>query len=429
MKKLFTLVLATAVVMVGSLVAPKSAEAVPAFARQVGVSCTACHFQHLPKLNAFGRSFKLGGMTQASVDLLEDDGLSIPSVMNVGMVIKYRYKKTTEVTEATIATGKERGQWNMPDEIALFVGGRMGEHWGYITEGANPDAHNKIIYSTDVGGITAGGYIYSTEGGGGAYGMEIVNNSYRMNREFENRTETMAQFALGDGIGSGVASGIGGYAANELFFAVAGLYGPGYRDVDAGFGFAKYVRVALTPSIGDGMNLIVGTQMILGEVSVGETAAGGCVDNDGAAADCVFKTTTSVYDFQLQMEDVAGMSLEVGGAMRTDAAASGLAANEFNAFNAVDADIAGSGLEDESALSVTAALGGGAFGHHGVKFAYLSLTNPDGVKDAGYTAMTFGGWLSAAQNVEFVLEYTIYSGDDDKIPHKSYMLFMLEAAL
>lgn len=413
MKKLFTLVLATAVVMVGSLIAPKTAEAVPAFARQVGVSCSACHFQHLPKLNAFGRSFKVGAMTQTSNDLLEDDGLSIPTVMNVGMVMKYRYKKTGEVEAADVPSGKERGQWNMPDEIALFVGGRMGEHWGYITEGATPDTHNKILYTTDVGGITAGAIVYSTEGGGPAYSLEIANNSNRFNREFENRSETMAQFAIGDGAAQGEAAGISGYASNELFFANVGLYGPGLGDADVGFGFSNYLRVAITPPIGDGMNLIVGAQMVMGQ-----TVSGDCENEAGTPIECTFKTNSSTYDLQLQMEDIGGMSLEVAGAMRVDPAETGLGEGEFNVYN--------SGEKDESAISLTTGLG---FGHNGVKAAYLGVTNKGGTEGADYSAMTVGGWLAFTQNVELVLEYTIYSGDDDKIPHKSYMLLMLEAAL
>jgi len=420
MKKLFTLVLATAVVMVGSLVAPKSAEAVPAFARQVGVSCTACHFQHLPKLNAFGRAFKLGGMTQTSQDLLEDDGLSIGQTLGLGMIIKYRYKKTAEVVDADIATGKERGQWNMPDEIALFIGGRMGEHWGYLTEGAQTGTHNKVIYTTDVSGITAGAIVYSTDGGGPAYSMEIVNNSQRFNRAFENRTEAHAQFALGNGISHGAAVGLSAYASNELFFANVGLYGPGDPgNADVGFGMAKYIRVALTPKVGDGMDVIVGYAMTTGEVTAGvDSTNTGCVDDSGTAADCATKVSTNQIDAQLQMEDVGGMSLEVDFALRTDPADDGLAANEVNVFN--------SGAEDESAMSIGGDLG---IGHNGVKASFLSITSKGGTLDNDYTVLSVGGWYAFAQNVELVLEYSMYSGEDDIIPHKSYMLVMLEAGL
>jgi len=41
------------------------AQAIPAFARQMGVECTACHTAY-PQLNAFGREFKLNGYTQSA---------------------------------------------------------------------------------------------------------------------------------------------------------------------------------------------------------------------------------------------------------------------------------------------------------------------------------------------------------------------------
>ncbi len=41
---------------------PKSAQAVPSFARQTGMSCTACHTEY-PILTEFGREFKVNGYT------------------------------------------------------------------------------------------------------------------------------------------------------------------------------------------------------------------------------------------------------------------------------------------------------------------------------------------------------------------------------
>ena len=44
---------------------PRSVRAVPSFARQTGMSCTACHTE-FPILTEFGRSFKLGGYTMSN---------------------------------------------------------------------------------------------------------------------------------------------------------------------------------------------------------------------------------------------------------------------------------------------------------------------------------------------------------------------------
>ena len=57
--------LSLAGVLAAAAFAPE-ASALPVFARQTGAACSACHFQHFPLLNAFGRSFKSSGYTQIS---------------------------------------------------------------------------------------------------------------------------------------------------------------------------------------------------------------------------------------------------------------------------------------------------------------------------------------------------------------------------
>ncbi|HEY9189962.1 MAG TPA: hypothetical protein VIM88_03770, partial [Sulfurovum sp.] len=38
-------------------------KALPAFATQTGMDCSACHMQHIERLNKFGRKFMASGMT------------------------------------------------------------------------------------------------------------------------------------------------------------------------------------------------------------------------------------------------------------------------------------------------------------------------------------------------------------------------------
>lgn len=55
--------LTTASILISLLLTSTPAAAIPAFARQMGVECTACHTAY-PQLNAFGREFKLTGYTE-----------------------------------------------------------------------------------------------------------------------------------------------------------------------------------------------------------------------------------------------------------------------------------------------------------------------------------------------------------------------------
>ncbi len=75
MKKI---VLSLAGVMAAAAFAPE-ASALPVFARQTGMACSACHFQHFPLLNGFGRAFKAAGFTMVGAQgKIEGDRLSIP---------------------------------------------------------------------------------------------------------------------------------------------------------------------------------------------------------------------------------------------------------------------------------------------------------------------------------------------------------------
>ena len=49
---------------------PDIAKAVPSYARQTGMSCTACHYS-FPELNAFGRQFKMNGYTLTFMKTIE----------------------------------------------------------------------------------------------------------------------------------------------------------------------------------------------------------------------------------------------------------------------------------------------------------------------------------------------------------------------
>src|SRR3989337_742017 len=118
------------------------AEAVPAFARQTGLSCSTCHFQHFTALNAFGRSFKSGGYTMVGgQSMVEGDMLSMPAVLNASLVTKIRYQKTNgdDDTEAT-----NDGQIQFPDDAALLLGGRVGEHIGFLLEASLKDGDSNF---------------------------------------------------------------------------------------------------------------------------------------------------------------------------------------------------------------------------------------------------------------------------------------------
>src|SRR3990172_4934150 len=168
------------------------AEAVPAFARQTGLSCSTCHFQHFPALNAFGRSFKSGGYTMVGgQSMIEGDMLSIPSVLNASVVLKLRYQKTNGDSDS----GKDKGELQFPDEAALFLGGRVGEHVGFAYEmglageGFDNFTSFKMPFVFDAAGMKLSAILFNTDSLRASYGFELLNTgSQRAQSPIQHRT-------------------------------------------------------------------------------------------------------------------------------------------------------------------------------------------------------------------------------------------------
>ncbi len=127
MKKI---VLSLAGVLAATAFAPE-ASAIPAFARQTGLACSSCHFQHFPVLSTTGQEFKVGAYTQVSAKgKFKGDDLSIPDTLNAAILLKARYQKTdgTDATGTVSGETTNGGQWQIPDEISLFFGGRVADN-------------------------------------------------------------------------------------------------------------------------------------------------------------------------------------------------------------------------------------------------------------------------------------------------------------
>ena len=432
MKKFSAFLAATAILFVGSLITPNSAEAVPSFARQVGVPCFACHYQHMPALNAFGREFKLGGYTQSAQELIEDDGLSLPPVANVSFILKYQYVKTD--TPNMPGTGEEsigtdRGALVMPDEAALWMGGRVAENWGFVTEFPGPAAVLKLVYSKDFGGVQGGVVFYNNDGHGPGASMEMWNTgAVKNHRRFEVRDGSYASSVLG-GVGMGDASGISVFGGTGLFFVNVGMWAPAPEGGDTGTELATYYRLAVTPRVSENIDLMVGLQGSSGTVKTGndnETAAG--VDDLGApfaavdGADTLDTVTVGSLRIDTQVQtDIGGMSFEFTGEYQINAN------DKDSLWNR--STVAGGGGEDEKGMTFTGSLGLTPMA--GVKAAFASYENINGMKaDADLTVTTLGAWYHFAQNVLLDVEFLTYGGDTETVGSPdSKMMLMIQAGI
>lgn len=289
--------------------APESLAA-PAFARQTGMACNTCHFQHFPTLNAFGRAFKSGGYTMAGgTSLLEGDFLSLPSNLNASLITKIRYQKRNgDSGDASATTSNQemnKGTLQFPDEAALLIGGRAGEHIGFLLEAAlsasaDPAATMFTSYKMpivfDAAGTKLSVIPFTTDAAGASYGFELLNTgAVRMIRPLEHRNDTSAQQYVGT---DGAATGFAFVAAHNLVHANYTAWYPAHGNSDAG-PYMGYFRAAITPTIA-GWDLAAGTQVWRGSSkSGGETAparvAGRAFAFDAQAQGTAGKLPLGVY--------------------------------------------------------------------------------------------------------------------------------------
>ena len=380
-----------------SLYVPREASAVPAFARQTGMACNSCHYQHFPTLNAFGRAFKAGGYTMVGgQSLIEGDFLSLPSTLNASLITKIRYQKTDGDSD----TGTNKGEFQFPDEAALILGGRIGEHIGFFLESSLKDGDSnfasfKMPFTYTVGNDTKLAVIpFTTDAAGAAFGFELLNTgAVRINRAIEHREQISAQQFLGTDT---AATGIAFVVHRELYHANYTMWANNHGDTDAG-PYLHYARLAVTPTYA-GWDLGAGVQWW------GGTSKNNSADNlyekaDAWAIDA--QAQGLVGSFPL------GVYLSYGKAGKSDA---GEAANIFNPNTTEDTDafalLVELGVIPNRLTLDLGYLTGNAATHADARAGMLGNT-----ATGSQSAVTIGANFQLTQNVNLVWNSSFHSGD------------------
>lgn len=284
-----------------SVMVPMEAQAVPAFARQTSMPCTACHFQNFPTLNSFGRAFRSGGYTlTGGQGMIEGDDISLPMMLNASVITKLRYAKSNGNTNE----GTDYGEIQWPDEAALLIGGKLSKNAGFLMElgllGAaetevegtadlttgevtgtgsgesNSFLSTKVHFNVAKAGNTQFSVIpFSTDGLGSAYGFELLNTgAQRSQRPIEDRRGFSAAQTLG--LASGEATGIALVASSHNYFINYTPWVPGWGGTNMNVkpsGLAHYFRAAYTPFIGS-WDTGIGVQLWAGDAEVSDGAGG-----------------------------------------------------------------------------------------------------------------------------------------------------------
>ncbi len=374
---------------------PSTSRAVPAFARQTGLQCSACHTQQYPTLNAFGRRFKLDGYTMIGAQgKVEGTGLSIPAILNASLFFKIRMQKTNGDDGPGERTTNS-GELQFPDEFALLIAGRVSQYIGFLLEGQLPSndaavlAGFKVPFSYNVKGLRASVIPFTTDALGASYGFELFNTGAVRNIRFmEHRSDMSAQQYIGTAT---AASGTSFVLGNHHFFANVTKWSPAHMAAAEGFASpmpsASYARFGWTPDLG-GWDLGLGVQKWFGSARV----------DDGNGTSTVEEIGTRAWAVDGQAQGTVGeFPVSVYVSLAT-AEASGTTGNVFN-----------NRPRDRSALAIAGQLGL-LPGKASLLLAYRNGDNGAATNHQD-RALTIGGMYHLHQNVQLQLNYSMYSGD------------------
>ncbi|MDQ7012233.1 MAG: hypothetical protein Q9M29_10450 [Mariprofundaceae bacterium] len=269
MKKLLLSAAAFAVVAVSAVtVTPTTSEAIPAFARQTGAACLQCHHLTFPTLSAFGRSFKQGAFTDVGeLALIEDDALSITSVLNMSIVLRTKFINTAQTGQASVKTTQ------LPADTVLLFGGRVGSNTGAFIEYEAAFANYQLINSWDAGDGKVGFSIFNS-GFGDTFGIE-VGSTYGQHGGLFGAKGLTAMHNI-DGNAKASVGGTGGVAvffANDIVTAsVSGVTGSAALGVENGWKLAPSARVFAVQDFG-GMEFGLGFNITSGSTGNAGTRA------------------------------------------------------------------------------------------------------------------------------------------------------------
>lgn len=372
--------------------------AIPAFARQTGIACSGCHFQHFPTLNAFGRAFKSNGytMTGGQTTLVEDSGLSLPTVLNATFVTKARYFKEngTKLDKDGNKSVQDTGRFDFPDEAAILLGGRAGEYIGFLVEAQLADntkmglANFKMPIGFSVGDGSFEVIPFKTDALGPQAAFELLaTGAVDNSRVFEDQKRVMsAQRYIG---ASSPASGVALVYAHNLGFVNATLWTP-YDGTSAVKSWNQYFRAAVTPTVG-AWDLAAGAQYWTGTSETNLPAQ---------------KQDTKAYVVDAQAQGAIG-SLPLGVYLSYGNAGATTTGSTANLFNG--------NPNDRKATSVAAELG--VLPRRFTVGLGYRIGDNGAATNSGDNALVIGAIYNLAQNIQIGVNQTFMSGDANKSPN------------
>lgn len=121
-----------AAILVLFMLSLKSAEAVPSFARQTGLSCNVCHSDP-PELTAFGRNFKLKGYVLTDMSPIDKVGNSKSLLLSKYIPLSAMILLSNTAYQAN-QPGSQNNSAGFPQQASIFLAGGYASHFGGMAQ-------------------------------------------------------------------------------------------------------------------------------------------------------------------------------------------------------------------------------------------------------------------------------------------------------
>ncbi|MGH6888736.1 MAG: cytochrome C [Rhizomicrobium sp.] len=131
---------------------PKSALAVPSYARQTGLACEACHTV-FPELTPFGRVFKASGYTMFNTLKVEDINKLRQSTLSLSDLppVSAMVMGSTSFEAKANDSQSSKTSTDFPQQLSLFYAGRIADNVGAFIQLTYDDQSGTVgIDNTDI---------------------------------------------------------------------------------------------------------------------------------------------------------------------------------------------------------------------------------------------------------------------------------------
>lgn len=238
-------------------------KALPSYARQTQLSCTACHTS-FPELNSFGRMFKANGYTLTTASTISDQsGDSLKPSTRLNLLNNLPLSVMVQSSFTNIAkdvVGQQNNSGQFPQQLSMFFAGQITPHIGSFIQMTYADGSfgmdNADIRYANTTSFGSNSLLYGISLNNNPTSQDLWNTSpaWRFPYASSSSAPSPAKSTLIESLG-GQVIGVGAYGLlNNLVFAEFSTYRsaqiglhnpPDSTNANVVKGFIPYWRLAL----------------------------------------------------------------------------------------------------------------------------------------------------------------------------------------